>query len=61
MSAAHHRAALGASASLLLLDVVTQDIGMHPVWHAARLLTGAACGYAASAWLARELEGARPL
>ena len=54
LSSGRHRSVLGGAVLLLLLDIVTQDLGMHPVWHAARLLTGGACGYAASAWLAAE-------
>jgi uncharacterized membrane protein len=42
------------AAFALLADVLTQTLGLHPVWHASRLLTGAACGYAASAWLVQE-------
>ncbi len=30
----------------MVLDVATQDLGLHPVWHAARLATGFAFGYA---------------
>lgn len=31
--------------ALMVADVVTQDIGLHPVWHATRLLTGVLVGY----------------
>ena len=33
----------------MVLDVATQDLGLHPVWHLARLSTGFAFGYAVAA------------
>jgi hypothetical protein len=33
----------------MLLDVATQDLGLHPVWHATRLATGFLFGYAVGA------------
>lgn len=30
---------------LMLVDIVTQDLGLHPVWHASRLGTGVLAGY----------------
>lgn len=30
---------------LMLVDIVTQDLGVHPVWHASRLGTGVLAGY----------------
>lgn len=36
---------IGLSA-LMVLDVATQDLGLRPVWHATRLATGLAFGYA---------------
>jgi uncharacterized membrane protein len=56
LASAQHRWVLGAAVGVLLADVVSQDLGLHPVWHAARLLTGAACGYAASAWMATTID-----
>jgi uncharacterized membrane protein len=38
-----------ATGALMLLDVATQDLGVHPVWHVTRLATGAAFGYAIAA------------
>lgn len=36
----------GFFASLLMVaDVVTQDLGLHPVWHATRILTGVIWGH----------------
>jgi uncharacterized membrane protein len=35
--------------ALMLLDVATQDAGLHPVWHLTRLATGALFGYAVGA------------
>ncbi|WP_437481775.1 DUF2085 domain-containing protein [Sorangium sp. So ce1014] len=44
---------IGLSA-LMVLDVATQDLGLRPVWHATRLATGLAFGYAvAAAFLTR--------
>ncbi|WP_437598481.1 DUF2085 domain-containing protein [Sorangium sp. So ce590] len=44
---------IGLSA-LMVLDVATQDLGLRPVWHATRLATGLAFGYAvAAAFLAQ--------
>lgn len=37
-------AAAGAGAAMLV-DVVTQDLGIHPVWHWSRISTGALFGY----------------
>ncbi len=39
------RVALLLAACLLVLDVVLQDHGVHPVWHATRLATGSFLGY----------------
>ena len=35
--------------ALMLLDVVTQDLGVHPVWHATRIASGLLFGYAIAA------------
>jgi uncharacterized membrane protein len=40
------RATLVLAGALMLLDVLTQDLGLHPLWHATRLASGAAFGYA---------------
>jgi uncharacterized membrane protein len=40
------RAGLALGGVAMLVDVVTQDLGLHPVWHAARIGTGAVFGYA---------------
>jgi uncharacterized membrane protein len=42
---ARYAAVAGASA-LMLADIALQDLGVHPVWHATRLATGFALGYA---------------
>lgn len=44
-SARATRIAAAGAAALLLADIVTQDLGVHPVWHATRLLTGGLLGY----------------
>lgn len=31
--------------ALMLTDVVTQDLGLHPVWHPTRILSGVLVGY----------------
>jgi uncharacterized membrane protein len=54
-----HKAVLAVASGLLLTDIVTQDLGLHPVWHATRLATGALVGYASAAWLATELATER--
>jgi uncharacterized membrane protein len=45
------RIGLAAGGVLMLADVVTQDLGLHPVWHATRLATGGLLGWIASAAL----------
>jgi uncharacterized membrane protein len=35
-----------AACGLMLADVITQDLGLHPVWHPTRILTGVLVGYA---------------
>ncbi len=43
------RIALAAALLLLIADVVTQALGVHPLWHASRLATGALLGHLAAA------------
>jgi uncharacterized membrane protein len=56
------RWAITATAAGMVLDVATQDLGLHPVWHATRLATGLSFGYALAAAcvlaLQREAEAA---
>jgi uncharacterized membrane protein len=49
LSAAAWRWAITAGGALMLIDVATQDLGIHPVWHATRLLSGGVFGYALGA------------
>jgi len=42
--------------ALMAADVATQDLGVHPVWHAARLATGALFGFAVAAACVIALE-----
>jgi uncharacterized membrane protein len=49
LSAAAWRWAITAGVALMMLDVATQDLGVHPVWHVTRLASGAAFGYALAA------------
>ena len=39
---------LGKALLLMMADIITQDMGLHPVWHSSRLLTGLLVGYVAS-------------
>ncbi|WP_437732602.1 DUF2085 domain-containing protein [Sorangium sp. So ce1335] len=43
------RPILIALSALMVVDVATQDLGLRPVWHATRLASGLAFGYAAAA------------
>jgi uncharacterized membrane protein len=45
------RILLVVAGALLVADVVAQDAGFHPVWHATRLATGALLGYLAAVTL----------
>jgi uncharacterized membrane protein len=57
--ASRARLAFQVGLGLLALDVVTQDLGLHPPWHSVRLATGALVGWAAAFWMLAELEGPR--
>lgn len=35
----------GVACALMVADVVTQDLGLHPVWHPTRIVTGVLVGY----------------
>lgn len=39
------RVLFAIACALMLADVVTQDLGIHPVWHATRIATGLLVGY----------------
>lgn len=45
------RVALAVLGTLMAADVVMQDVGVHPMWHWTRLLTGGLVGYALAASL----------
>jgi uncharacterized membrane protein len=45
-----------AAAGSMVLDVATQDLGLHPVWHVARLATGFAFGYSVAAACVQALQ-----
>ena len=49
LSARAWRWAITAAAGGMVLDVATQDLGLHPVWHVTRLASGLAFGYALAA------------
>lgn len=46
---ARWRIVVAVATALMLLDVVTQDLGVHPIWHATRVATGLLFGYAIGA------------
>jgi uncharacterized membrane protein len=45
LSMATWRRVILAVAAVMVLDVVTQDLGLRPLWHPARLGTGVVLGY----------------
>jgi uncharacterized membrane protein len=59
MSWTRPRLVLSSGAVLMVTDVLSQDLGLHPPWHAVRLATGFVVGYAAAAWMLSELERSR--
>jgi uncharacterized membrane protein len=46
----HGRAIVLAAVAVALVDIVTQDLGLHPPLHPVRLGTGLLLGWSASAW-----------
>lgn len=40
-----------AAMTMTVLDVGTQDLGLHPPWHVVRLLTGLLLGWSVAAWM----------
>lgn len=52
LSLRHARLALLGAGLVMLVDVIAQDVGLHPLWHTTRLGTGALLGYLAAAALA---------
>lgn len=56
-SAAAWRRAIVAASALMILDVATQDLGVHPVWHPTRIATGFLFGFALAAACMRALLG----
>jgi uncharacterized membrane protein len=46
----HGKALVVGSIALAVLDVATQDLGLHPPWHPARLVTGLLMGFCAAAF-----------
>ena len=46
---ARWRVLVGAAGALMVLDVVTQDLGVHPIWHVTRVASGLLFGYAIAA------------
>ena len=62
LSARGLRRVVPAAAALMVIEIVTQDLHLHPVWHPTRLLTGLLValplGGALGAVARRELRGA---
>jgi len=63
LSARTWRWVITAGVAAMSIDVLTQDLGIHPVWHATRLASGAFFGYAVAVAcltaLRREAEAAQ--
>jgi uncharacterized membrane protein len=57
---ARSRWLIAAAGALMALEVVTQDAGLHPIWHPTRLLTGLLFGYALAVTCVAALRGPRP-
>jgi uncharacterized membrane protein len=55
LSLAAWRRAIVAASVLMILDVATQDLGLHPVWHPTRIATGFLFGFALAAACMRAL------
>lgn len=46
---------LAIATTAMVVEVVAQDVGLHPPWHVTRTSTGIAFGWVASAWMCRRL------
>jgi uncharacterized membrane protein len=55
------RIGVAGALALVIADVVTQDLGVHPLWHASRLGTGALLGYVAAVGLFAAIRREGPL
>jgi uncharacterized membrane protein len=53
------RRALEIGLSVMALDIVTQDLALHPPWHLVRLATGLWVGGALTAWMLSEIARQR--
>ncbi|MCA9624178.1 MAG: DUF2085 domain-containing protein [Myxococcales bacterium] len=53
--------AFGVTGALMLLDVIAQDLGWHPMWHSTRIVTGLLVGWTASSSFVAALMRARGL
>jgi uncharacterized membrane protein len=51
--------ALHVGLALMIVDIVTQDVGFHAPCHSVRLATGAWVGAALTGWMFREAEAQR--
>lgn len=50
-----YKLAITAAGAAMLADVITQDLGLHPIWHVTRIATGLLFGYALGAACLRAL------
>ena len=48
-----------AATVLLLLEMITQERGLHPIWHVTRLATGALLAYPIGVAFAAVVLGSR--
>lgn len=54
-----YKLAISAAGAAMLLDVIMQDLALHPLWHATRVGTGFAFGCALGAACMRWLDDRR--
>ncbi len=59
-SQASFKRALELGLVLMGVDILTQDLGIHPPFHPVRLLTGAWVGFASTAWLLASCPSSAP-
>lgn len=62
LSTRGYKLLITAAAAAMLADVITQDLGLHPIWHPTRLATGLFFGHAigAAAIGALQRDGGEP-
>jgi uncharacterized membrane protein len=50
---------IAVAAALLVVEMVTQESGLHPIWHVTRFVTGALLAYPIGVALAVVVVGSR--